>query len=44
MTIILVTKFAMFNFGAQGCKVKSVSPKIKDCKLKRLEKNMIESF
>ena len=38
MTIILVTKFAMFNFGAQGCNVKSASPKIKHCKLKRLEK------
>ena len=28
----------MFNFGALGCGVKSVSPKIKHCKLKRLEK------
>ena len=29
----------MFNFGALGCGVKSVSPKIKHCKLKRLEKH-----
>ena len=26
------------DYGAQGCKVKSVIPKIKHCKLKRLEK------
>ena len=30
------------DYGAQGCNVKSVIPKIKHCKLKRLE--MSESF
>ena len=38
MTIILLTKFAIVQFWAQGCKVKCVSPKIKHCKLKRLGK------
>ena len=44
MTIIQRYKIAMFNFGAHGFNVKSVSPKVNHCNLSREERSGLQEL